>query len=66
MRRYPTSAEVERVAEALCTRPRLPSDLARATRMPYRRATAALRALAYQGRAVRFQGQGWAVRRERA
>ena len=45
MRRYPTSAEVERVAEALCTRPRLPSDLARVTRMPYRRITAALRAL---------------------
>lgn len=66
MRRFPTASEIERMAEELTVSPRLPSDLAKATRMPFRRATAALKALRYQGRAVRFQGQGWAVRRERA
>ncbi len=66
MRRYPTVAEVERIAECLGRTPRLPSELAREARMPFRRATAALKALRYQNRAVRFQGQGWAVRRDRA
>lgn len=66
MRRYPTASEIERIAEELTVSPRLPSDLAKATRMPFRRATAALKALRYQNRAVRFQGQGWAVRRDRA
>lgn len=66
MRRYPTASEVERMAEALRSSPALVSDLAHETGMPFRHAKAALKALAYQRRAVRFQGQGWAVRRERA
>lgn len=66
MRRYPTAAEVERMAEALGTRPRLASDLARETRMALRHAVGALRVLAYQRRAVLYAGQGWTARRSRA
>lgn len=63
MRRYPTAAEVERMAEALGSRPRLARDLARETRMTARHAAGALKALRYQKRAVRYRGQGWAARR---
>lgn len=63
MRRYPTAAEVERMAEALGSRPRLARDLARETRMAPRHAAGALKALAYQRRAVRYRRQGWTARR---
>ncbi len=62
MRRYPTAAEVERMAEVLGSRPRLPSDLASEAHVRLRHATGALRALAFQKRAVRYSGQGWRVR----
>lgn len=65
MRRYPTAAEVERIAEALGSCPRIPSDLARETHVRFRHASGALRALSFQRRAVRYSGQGWTVRRVR-
>lgn len=62
MRRYPTAAEVERIAETLESRPRLPSDLASEAHVRFRHAAGALKALSFQKRAVRYSGQGWRAR----
>lgn len=62
-RRYPTAAEVERMAEELTARPRGVRELCHATRMRYAHAKGALKSLGYQKRATFVRGQGWAARR---